>query len=153
MSSYNTSFKTGSNSYGQFWFGGNTFPGFLYKKNVGVGTRRSTKFNAGGNTTCNQPAELWNKYISGAGVGASSVATRRAKRIHATSCNDNQQCGQFYRQLGQNQIRVSQYNNYRSNLNQYPPYLLYYTPGYSTNPVVNPNVTPTIEEMLVSVNL
>ena len=34
MSSYK-GFRTGSNSYGQFWFGGSTFPGFLYKKNVG----------------------------------------------------------------------------------------------------------------------
>lgn len=31
MSSYK-GFRTGSNSYGQFWFGGSTFPGFLYKK-------------------------------------------------------------------------------------------------------------------------
>lgn len=30
-------FRTSSNSYGQFWFGGNSFPGFLYKKNMGVG--------------------------------------------------------------------------------------------------------------------
>ena len=37
MTSYK-GFRTGSNSYGQFWFGGSSFPGFLYKKNVG-GTR------------------------------------------------------------------------------------------------------------------
>ena len=37
-------FGTGSNSNGQFWYGSTTnFPGFLYKKNVGVGARRSTK--------------------------------------------------------------------------------------------------------------
>jgi hypothetical protein len=107
-----TQFRTGSNSYGQFWFGGSSFPGFLYKKNLGVGGRRSTKFTPGGTTTCNQPGELWNKYTPGAGVGASSVATRRAKMIHATSCNQGQhQCGRFFTQLGQNQIRVSQYNN------------------------------------------
>jgi len=36
-------FGTGSNSNGQFWYGSTTnFPGFLYKKNVGVGGRRST---------------------------------------------------------------------------------------------------------------
>jgi hypothetical protein len=40
-------------SNGQFWFGGSSFPGFLYKKNVGVGGRRSTKMNPGGNITCN----------------------------------------------------------------------------------------------------
>jgi hypothetical protein len=37
-------------SNGQFWYGSSTnFPGFLYKKNVGVGGRRSTKMNPGGN--------------------------------------------------------------------------------------------------------
>ena len=111
-----STFGRGSNSNGQFWFGGNTFPGFMFKKNVGVGARRSTKFAAGGNITCNQPTDLWNKYTPGAGVGGSSVATRRAKMIHATSCNRSQQCGTFLRQLGQNQIRVSQYTNHRSNL-------------------------------------
>lgn len=41
-------------SNGQFWYGKSTgFPGFLYKKNNGVGGRRSTKMNPGGNTTCN----------------------------------------------------------------------------------------------------
>jgi hypothetical protein len=113
-------FRKGSNSYGQFWFGGNKFPGFLYKKNVGVGARRSTQFTPGGTTICNQPGDLWNKYTPGAGVGASSVATRRAKMIHATSCNRSQQCGRFLTQLGQNQIRVSQYNNPSSNLSVFP---------------------------------
>lgn len=33
-------------SNGQFWYGSSTnFPGFLYKKNVGVGGRRSTKMS------------------------------------------------------------------------------------------------------------
>jgi hypothetical protein len=148
MSSYNTSFRTGSNSYGQFWFGGNTFPGFLFKKNVGVGGRRSTKFNPGGNVTCNQPSNLWNKYISGAGVGATSVATRRAKMINATSCNDNQKCGRFLTQLGQNQIRASQYTNYRSNLSVYPVSPLYFTPGYSVEKRINPNNTSQLYNIL-----
>jgi hypothetical protein len=148
MSSYNSSFRTGSNGYGQFWFGGSSFPGFLYKRNIGSGNKRSTKFNAGGNITCNQPTFLWNKYISGAGVGASSTSNRRAKMINATSCNNNQQCGRFYTELGQNQIRVSQYNNYRSNLSVYPDTPLYFTPGYSVNKNINPNTTPTIYGML-----
>jgi hypothetical protein len=148
MSSYNSSFRTGSNSYGQFWFGGSSFPGFLFKKNVGVGGRRSTKFNPGGNATCNQTKNVWNKYISGAGVGASSVATRRAKMINATSCNDNQKCGRFYTELGQNQIRPSQYTNYRSNLSVYPQTPLYYTPGYSVNGRINPNNTPQLYQIL-----
>jgi hypothetical protein len=105
-------FRPGSNTYGQFWFGGNTFPGFLFKKNIGVASRRSTQFGAGGNTICNQPTNLWNKYISGAGVGASNTSNRRAKMINATSCNNNQQCGRFYTELGQNQIRPTPYTNY-----------------------------------------
>jgi hypothetical protein len=111
--SLNQSFRTGSNSYGQFWFGGSSFPGFLYKKNLGVGTRRSTQFAPGGNIICNKPTYLWNKYTPGAGVGASSIATRRAKMINATSCTNGQQCGRFYTELGQNQIRPSQYTNYQ----------------------------------------
>jgi surface protein len=78
-------YRTSSNSYGQFWFGGNSFPGFLYKKNLGVGTRRSTQFTPGGTSISNQPNEFWNKYTPGAGVGASSIATRRSKMIRATS--------------------------------------------------------------------
>jgi len=109
-------FRTSSNGYGQFWFGGSTFPGFIFKKNTGVGGRRSTMFTPGGNMSCNQTTNVWNKYISGAGVGASNTSNRRAKLISATSCNNNQQCGRFYAALGQNQIRPSPYTNYRSNL-------------------------------------
>lgn len=138
-----TGFRTGSNSYGQFWFGGNSFPGFLYKKNVGVGGRRSTRFTPGGTTVSNQPNEFWNKYTPGSGVGGSSIATRRAKMIHATVCDAGQKCGRFYVQLGQNQIRPSQYNIPGSNLSVYPPapQAIYYTPGFSTNSSVNPNLT------------
>jgi len=57
-------FGNGSNSNGQFWYGSTTnFPGFLYKKNVGVGGRRSTKFAAGGNSTTNT------NYTVGHGLG------------------------------------------------------------------------------------
>ena len=125
-------FRTGSNSYGQFWFGGNSFPGFLYKKNIGSGARRSTQLTPGGTLITNQPNEFWNKYTPGAGVGGSSVATRRAKMRLATSCTSGQQCGKFLTQLGQDQIRPSQYNNPGSNLSIYPPapQMIYYTPGY-----------------------
>jgi hypothetical protein len=109
-------FGKGSNSYGQFWFGGNSFPGFLYKKNVGVGGRRSTKMVPGGTTTSNTYQDVNNKYIPGAGVGASSLAVRRAKMIHSTTCQNNgQQCGRFYTELGQNQIRPSQTTTYNAN--------------------------------------
>jgi hypothetical protein len=113
--------RTFSNSYGQFWFGGSTFPGFLYKRNLGAGARRSTQFTPGGTMVSNQPNEFWNKYTPGSGVGGTSVASRRAKMIRATSCTNGQQCGKFYTQLGQNQIRPSQYNNPGSNLSVYPP--------------------------------
>jgi hypothetical protein len=103
-----------SAGYGQFWFGGNSFPGFLYKKNVGVGGKRSTMFSPGGNTITNQPNEFWNKYTPGSGVGATNIANRRAKQIHATLCTEGgQKCGRFYTELGQNQIRVSQYTKYQ----------------------------------------
>jgi hypothetical protein len=76
-------------SHGQFWYGnGIGFPGFLYKKNTGVGGRRSTKMNPGGNTTCNSYTYLYNKYKPGTGgIGASSTSNRRAKNRLATVCN------------------------------------------------------------------
>jgi len=114
-------YRSFSNSYGQFWFGGNSFPGFFYKRNLGAGARRSTQLTPGGTLITNQPNEFWNKYTPGAGVGGSSVATRRARMIRATSCTNGQQCGKFYTQLGQDQLRPSIYNNPGSNLSVYPP--------------------------------
>ena len=109
-----SAFGTGSNSYGQFWFGGNTFPGFLFKRNLGVGARRSTKFNPGGNITCNSPTYLYNKYKPGAGgIGASSMSNRRAKNRLATVCGPNQ-CFPCYNTLGQ-------YSNYTHNPNGFIP--------------------------------
>jgi len=96
-------FGSGSNSNGQFWYGNTTnFPGFLYKKNVGVGGRRSTKFAAGGNVGCNTYQYLYNKYTPGqSGIGASSIANRRAKNRLASVCNgENRKCGNFYTYLG-----------------------------------------------------
>ena len=74
-------------SYGQFWYGGRQFPGFFYKKNLGSGVRRSTKFRPGGSATCNNPTTLWNSYRCGGGVGACSASNRSAKRRLATICN------------------------------------------------------------------
>jgi hypothetical protein len=107
----------GSNSNGQFWYGSQTnFPGFLYKKNVGVGARRSTKMGPGGNITCNSSTYIYNKYKPGVGgVGASSVATRRAKNRLATVCGPQHNCGQFYTYLGL-------YDNYTGNPNGYFPF-------------------------------
>ncbi len=106
----------GSNSNGQFWYGNSTnFPGFLYKKNVGVGGRRSTKFGPGGNITCNSKSrDIFNKYKPGTGgVGASSIANRRAKNRHATICTTNN-CFPCYMTLGQ-------YNRFLYNPNGFYP--------------------------------
>jgi photosystem II stability/assembly factor-like uncharacterized protein len=108
-----SAFGNGSNSNGQFWYGNTTnFPGFLYKKNLGVGGRRSTKFNPGGNITCNNSTYLYNKYKPGSGgVGASSTSNRRAKNRIATVCENNN-CFPCYNSLGQ-------YSNYTHNPNGY----------------------------------
>jgi len=110
-----SNFGTGSNSNGQFWYGSATnFPGFLYKKNVGVGGRRSTKMNPGGNITCNKSTYLYNKYKPGTGgVGASSISNRRAKNRLATVCQGNK-CFPCYTTLGQ-------YSNYTHNPNGFIP--------------------------------
>lgn len=111
-----SNFGSGSNSNGQFWYGSTTnFPGFLYKKNVGVGGRRSTKFGAGGNITTNTYQYIYNKYKPGqGGVGASSIANRRAKNRHATICNGQNDCYPCYMTLGQ-------YNNFLYNPNGFYP--------------------------------
>ena len=108
-------FGNGSNSNGQFWYGNTTnFPGFLYKKNVGVGGRRTTKFAAGGNITCNKSTYLYNKYKPGVnGIGASSIANRRSKNRLATVC-EGQKCFPCYMTLGQ-------YSNYTHNPNGFIP--------------------------------
>ena len=109
-----SSFGSGSTSNGQFWFGGSTFPGFLYKRNLGVGGRRSTKMAPGGNITCNSSTYLYNKYKPGSGgVGASSTSNRRAKNRLATVC-DGQKCFPCYPTLGQ-------YSNYTGNPNGFIP--------------------------------
>jgi hypothetical protein len=48
-------------------------------------------------------------YKKNTGVGAVNSSVRRAKMRIATSCNKNQQCGQFYSQLGVNWHVVSPY--------------------------------------------
>jgi uncharacterized repeat protein (TIGR02543 family) len=117
-------------SNGQFWFGGSTFPGFLYKKNVGVGARRSTKMAPGGNVTCNSETYLYNKYKpGGGGVGASSISNRRAKNRLATVCS-GQQCFPCYNTLGQ-------YSKYTHNPNGFIP-----CPSISRSSII-PKPTPT----------
>jgi hypothetical protein len=76
-------------SNGSFWYGkGINFPGFLFKKNTGVGARRSTQFTPGGTALCNQPVDLNNRYIPGSGVGGCNISVRRHKtRLAANCCN------------------------------------------------------------------
>jgi hypothetical protein len=97
----------GSGGGGSLWYGPY---GFLYKKKGGGGARVNPAYSL----ICNQPQNIYNKYISGSGVGASSVANRRAKLIHSTSCNKNQRCGRFYQNLSMNQNVPSEYTNYRN---------------------------------------
>jgi len=114
MSQSSVGINMGSTSNGSFWYGGNKFPGFYFKKNTGVGGRKSTLFTAGGTTICNQPNEFWNKYRPGTGgIGASSTANRRAKNRLATVCQKNK-CFPCYMTLGQ-------YSNYTHNPNGYIP--------------------------------
>jgi uncharacterized repeat protein (TIGR02543 family) len=132
-----SAFGNGSNSNGNFWYGNSTnFPGFLYKKNVGVGGRRSTKMGPGGNITCNSATDLYNKYKpGGGGVGASSIANRRAKNRLATVCGSVNKCFPCYNSLGQ-------YSNYTHNPNGFVP-----CPGtiniISSSGSVTPTPTPT----------
>ena len=46
----------------------------------------STKMGPGGNTTSNTSPYSYNKYKPGTGVGASSIAIRRAKNRVAAGC-------------------------------------------------------------------
>jgi len=77
-------FGLGSTPYGQVWYGGSTFPGFLYKKNLGVGTKRSTLFTAGGVNTNKQA--IYNTFVPGSGIGGVSISNRRANFRRATPC-------------------------------------------------------------------
>ena len=105
------------NKGGGFYFGSQ---GFLYKKNTGVGGRRSTRlFPGGGSRTCAgsvcpPKSDLYNKYKAGdTYIGAQPTAIRRAKNIRATVCGNNT-CSKVYNRLG-----VNQYNNIGMN-QQYP---------------------------------
>ena len=56
-----------------------------------------TKFGAGGNRITNSKSSFDNKYRPGAGgVGASTIANRRAKNRLATVCDQNK-CDFFFR--------------------------------------------------------
>ena len=100
----------GSNSYGQFWYGPY---GFLYKKNTGVSGRKNPKVGL----IINKQTDIYNKYTPGQnGIGAQSIANRRAKNRIASICSPGTPCGKFYNKLGM-------YDHYLYNPNGY-----YYSP-------------------------
>lgn len=86
MTTQNATIK--KHSYGQLWFGTPTFPGFLYKKQMGGGVRRVTMFRPGPSVGCSIPTTLYNTYRPNMnGVGAVTRANRRAlNRRAAAAC-------------------------------------------------------------------
>jgi len=88
--------------------------GFLYKKNTGVGGRRSSRFIPGGGartcigSVCPPKSTFFNKYKAGdTYIGAQPTAIRRAKNIRATVCGEgSHKCSESFNRLG-----VNKYNN------------------------------------------
>ena len=78
---------------GQFWYGKG---GFSFKKTGGGGVRKNPAYGL----ITGVPADVNNKYVYGAGVGATNIAVRRAKLRFATVCNPEQPCGRFMARLG-----------------------------------------------------
>jgi hypothetical protein len=78
---------------GSYWVGSG---GFNYKRSGGGGNHRIFSLGA----IANQPQNLNNTYVSGAGVGASSIANRRAKLLHSTVCTGQYPCNKSFFRLG-----------------------------------------------------
>jgi hypothetical protein len=78
--------------YGNFYYGK---AGFFYKKSGATGARYNPSLAA----ICNQPQDVNNRYVPGAGVGASSTAQRRAMLINAYRTVP-QGCGEGPQRLG-----------------------------------------------------
>lgn len=55
------------------------------------------------------PADVNNKFVPGAGVGAQNIFTRRAKNRYATVCKPGAPCGNFYMRLGVHPYGSGQY--------------------------------------------
>lgn len=79
--------------YGNFYVGKG---GFQYKRQGGGGNR----YNPPIGMITGVYADVNNKYVPGAGVGASSIATRRAKLLHSTVCSPQYPCSNSYSRLG-----------------------------------------------------
>lgn len=82
--------------YGNFYVGKE---GFLYKKNNAIGARRNFSLGA----ICNQPTDIYNKYVSGSGVSgavsSTNYAIRRKMIRNASKCSQNN-CSLNYFYLG-----------------------------------------------------
>lgn len=71
---------------GHRWYGQRTqFPGFNYKKKPAMGPKICRNYPGSGSLSEKQTFD--NVYTSGSGVGATSVALRRAKFRGATASN------------------------------------------------------------------
>ena len=70
--------------------------GFQYKRMGGGGNRKNPAYGL----ITGVPANVNNKYVPGEGVGASSIATRRAKLLHSTICSPQYPCDRTYSRLG-----------------------------------------------------
>jgi hypothetical protein len=72
--------------YGNFYVGKD---GFLYKKMGAIGNRRN--FSLG--LMCNQPTDIYNKYVSGSGVfgavSSNNYAIRRKMIRNSGNCTNN----------------------------------------------------------------
>lgn len=55
----------------------------------------------------NKTYDIDNRYRPGAGVGATSIATRRAKLIRATNCSGGVRCGRFFQRIGIKPLRTN----------------------------------------------
>jgi len=78
---------------GSYWVGRG---GFNYKRSGGGGNHRIFSLGA----IANQPQNVNNTYVPGAGVGASSIANRRARLLHSTVCNSQYPCNKSFSRLG-----------------------------------------------------
>ena len=78
--------------YGNFYYGKT---GFFFKNMGGGGVNGIS----GLGVNCNQPQKINNRYIPGAGVGATTTSTRRYKMINAYAMPP-QKCGPCCTQLG-----------------------------------------------------
>ena len=79
--------------YGNFYVGKG---GFQYKRSGGGGNRKNPPIGL----ITGAYANVNNTYVPGAGVGASSIATRRAKLLRSTISTPQYPCSRSYSRLG-----------------------------------------------------